>query len=197
MRRLLVLAIAALVIRCGAAPNEPDHQGEWRDVLQHKKAAVAPQASPHQRQIYADALSSFLNKHPGHSRAHEVYERIQLEFARELSSLGRYQDAIRFYRAVLSSDPHNDDARRGMAMAIERLAVSRQKLLAIEIGMSRKDVAHLLGKPIPGWTVTKERPSATIEAWYYRTTDGGLAAVYFRDGEVFAAEEKSYARVGL
>lgn len=197
MRRLIVLAVATLLIRCGAAPAEPDHQAEWRDVLRHKRAAVSPQATPRARQIYADALSAFVRKHPGHSRARAVYERIQLEFAQELSSFARYQDAIRFYRAVLSSDPRNEEARRGLADAMDSLTVTHQKLLGIEIGMSKKDVAHILGKPIPGWTVTNDRPSATIEAWYYRTTDGSLAAVYFRDGEVFAAEEKSQARVGL
>ena len=182
---------------CGATPDQPDHQAEWRDVLRHKKAAVAPQASPSARQVYADALSAFVRKHPGHSRAREVYQRIQLEFASELASLGRYQDAIRFYRAVLARDPLNDEARRGINAAIDRLAVTHEKLLTIEVGMSQKQVARILGKPIPGWVVRNERPSATIEAWYYRTSGGGLAAIYFRDGEAFAAEEKSQSRAGL
>jgi hypothetical protein len=194
----LVLAIASLlVMHCGAGSDTPDHQSEWRDVLRHKKAATAPQATPQARQMYADALSAFVRKHPRHSRAREVYERIQLEFARDLAALGRHQDSIRFYRAVLNSDPRNAEARRGMQEALDRLAVSHEKLLGVEVGMSEKDVTRLLGKPIPGWIVTNERRSATMQAWYYRTTDGGLAAIYFRDGEVFAAEEKSQARVSL
>jgi len=39
------------------------------------------------------------------------------------------------------------------------------------------------------------RPEATFDAWYYRTTSGGVAAVYFRDGIVFAAEESSHVRI--
>ena len=147
--------------------------------------------------MYADALSGFLRRHPGHNRAREVYERVQLEFASDLSKLGRYQDAIRFYRAVLTSDPKNEEAKRGLNVALDRLAVSREKLLTIEVGMSKKAVAHILGQPIPGWTVTNDRPAATIDAWYYRTTDGGIAAVYFREGQVFAAEQRSQARIGL
>jgi tetratricopeptide (TPR) repeat protein len=198
VRRSIVLSIAFLALmRCGAAPEQPDHRAEWRDVLQHKKAAASHVATPRARQIYADALSAFVRRHPGHNRAREVYLRIQLEFANDLSSLGRYQDAIRFYRSVLAGDPRNDDAQLGLAAAMDRLAVSHEKLLAVEVGMSQNDVAHLLGKPIPGWTVTNIRPSAKIEAWYYRTSGGGVAAVYFRDGQVFAAEEKSQARVGL
>jgi hypothetical protein len=198
VRRSIAVSIAFLALAgCGVAPDQPDHRAEWRDVLQHKKAAVAPSATPHARQVYADALSAFVQRHPGHSRAREVYLRIQLQFANELASLGRYQDSIRFYRAVLTSDSKNEDARRGLAAAVDRLAVTHDKLLAVEVGMSQRDVARLLGKPIPGWTITNERSSATIEAWYYRTSGGGVAAVYFRDGEVFAADEKSQARVGL
>jgi len=198
VRRGLVLSLVILALtRCAAGPDQPDHRAEWRDVLQRKKAAVAPTATPQTRQVYADALSAFVRRHPGHSRAREVYMRIQLEFANDLASFGRYQDAIRFYRAVLAGDPKNEDAKRGLATAMDRLAVTHEKMLAVEMGMSHKEVADLLGKPIPGWTVTKKRSAATIDAWYYRTTGGGVAAVYFRDGEVFAAEEKSQARVGL
>ena len=39
-----------------------------------------------------------------------------------------------------------------------------------------------------------ERRDSTIDSWYYRRNDGGIAAVYFRDGEVFAAEENSQAK---
>lgn len=166
-------------------------------MLRHKKAAASPQATPVARQMYADALSSFVQRHPGHSRAREVYRRVQLEFANELASLDRCQDAIRVYRAVLTADPKNDEAKRGLEAAASRLAVSRQQLLSIDIGMTQKDVARILGKPIPGWTATTDRASTTIEAWYYRTTTGAIAAIYFRDGEVFAAEEQSQARVGL
>jgi hypothetical protein len=61
--------------------------------------------------------------------------------------------------------------------------------------MSQRDVAHLLGKPIPGWTARADRPDCTIEAWYYRTNDRGVAGVYFRDGTLFAAEENSHAKL--
>jgi len=145
--------------------------------------------------MYADALAAFVSRNPDHSRARDVYRRVQLDFARELSALGRYQDAIRFYRAVLTADPHNAEALRGLNVALDRLTVSRQKLLALEKGMSQRDVAHLLGKPIPGWTAKTDRPDCTIEAWYYRTSDRGVAGVYFRDGTLFAAEENSHSKL--
>lgn len=174
--------------------EQPDHQAEWRAVLEQKKAAVSREASTREKQAYADALSAFVKKHPQHSRAREVYHSIQLEFADDLAALGRYRQAVRFYRAVLTHDARNERARKGLAVALDHLAVTREKLLRLEKGMSHRQVASLLGKPVPGWTVKRRRREATMEAWYYRTTRGGVAGVYFRDGRVFAAEESSDAK---
>ena len=196
MRRPLLACAAAIALAaCGAGSDSSDSQGDWLHVLQHKKAALSQPASTKQKQVYADALGAFVQKHPTHSRARAVYQRIQLDFAHELASLGRYQDAIRFYRAVLASDATNAAAARGLSDAVERLAVSKRKLLALEKGMSQRDVATILGKPIPGWKVKTENRDPAIEAWYYRTTEGGVAGVYFRDGELFAAEQNSHEKV--
>lgn len=193
---LVSLLFALLLTACGGSDAQPDHQAEWRQVLEQKQAAAKPDAPPEQKQVYADSVRAFVNKHPDHSRAREVWQRMQLEFAGELAERGRHQDAIRIYRAVLSRDAANEEARRGLALSADRLAITREKLLAIEKGMSQRQVANLLGKPIPGWHREKKRREATVEAWYYRTPGGGVAAVYFRDGKVFAAEEASDALRG-
>ena len=193
MRRCLVLLVLIAVACARQAGAET--ADEWRGVLLQKRAASAPNATAAQKQAYADALAAFVERNPSHSRAREVYERIQVDFARDLGALGRWQDAIRVYRAVLVHDPRNADAERGLAEAVDRLAVTRAKLVQLERGMSEHDVARILGKPIPGWTETKERPDATIDCWYYRTADGGVAGVYFRDGALFAAEEKSHEKL--
>lgn len=193
------LAVALLVSLFTACSGSPDpassHQSEWLNVLGRKKAAGAPQATVSQKQAYADALGAFVGKHPTHDRAREVYHRIQLDFAQELSSLGRYQDSIRFYRAVLAAQPKNATALKGLSDALDHLAISREKLAALERGMTRKQVASLLGKPMPGWKLHTQRRESEIESWYYRKTDGGIAGVYFRDGAVFAADENAQARI--
>jgi len=194
--RPLPALLLIVFVACADRSVQPDHQAEWRDVLQHKRAAVAPDAKPEQKQLYADSVRAFVEKHPEHGRAREVWQRLQLEFADDLAAMGRHQDAIRFYRAVLQHAPSNEHASRGLATAVERLAVSREKLLALEKGMSQREVASLLGRPIPGWSAKNKRREATIEAWYYRTRGGGVAGVYFRDGKVFAAEETSNAKLG-
>lgn len=193
MRRFLALGLFALVACSGS--ESPDNAPEWLRVLSRKKAAMAPNATARDRQLYADSVAAFTKKYPAHGRAHEVYQRIQLEFARELASLGRYQDSIRFYRAVLNSDPTNAAALRGVADALDHLAISRPKLLALQKGMSQREVAHVLGAPIPGWTVHTHRRDSVIDSWYYRTTEGGVAGIYFRDGELFAAEESSHTKI--
>ena len=189
---LLLIVFAA----CANDSAQPDHQAEWRGVLRHKQAAVAPDAKPEHKQVYADSVRAFVQKHPDHGRAREVWQRLQLEFADDLAAVGRHQDAIRFYRAVLEHDPSNEAASRGLAAAVERLAVSRDRLLSLQKGMSQREVASILGKPMPGWSVKNERAEATIEAWYYRTRGGAVAGVYFRDGKVFAAEEASNSKLG-
>jgi hypothetical protein len=193
MRRWIV--VLAVVGAACAADTAPDNSPEWRNVLGRKRAAIARSATERQKQVYADALAAFITRYPSHSRAREVYRRVQLDFARELASLGRYQDAIRFYRAVLSGDPFNAEALHGLAAAADRLMVSRQKLLELEKGMSQREVSRLLGSPIPGWTLRTERPDCTIEAWYYRTNDRGVAGLYFRNGLLFGAEENSHAKL--
>ena len=191
----VALVIAAVLVAGCAAKDAPDHSAEWVRVLTQKKAALSANATTRDKQVYADSVAAFIDTHPTHSRAREVYEHIQLDFARELSSLGRYRDAIRFYRAVLAHDPRNADALRGINAAVDHLSVSREKLLALEKGMSQHEVVQLVGKPIPGWTVRTERRDSVVESWYYRKNDGTIAGVYFRDGELFAAEENSGAKV--
>lgn len=191
-RPFLVAIGVALCLGCGA--SDGDH-GEWLRVLRFKKAAVAPNASAQEKQVYADSLAAFVQKNPSHGRARMVYERIQIDFARDLAAIGRYQDAIRFYRTVLGRDPQNADALRGLSEALEHLEVSREKIASLEKGMSQKDVAKALGKPVPGWIVRSDRRDSIIESWYYRTSDGHIAGVYFHDGELFAAEADSQARL--
>jgi tetratricopeptide (TPR) repeat protein len=193
---LLAAFSLLLILACGDRSVQQDHQAEWANVLRHKQAAAAVGATAQDRQQYADAVRAFMEKYPDHSRGREVWHRLQLEFANDLAAVGRHQDAIRFYRAVLVQDPANREASRGLAGAVDRLAVSREKLLELGKGMGHREVASILGRPMPGWTTVRKRPEAKFEAWYYRTREGGVAGVYFRDGKVFAAEETSHAKLG-
>jgi hypothetical protein len=98
---VVYVLFATLVATASGNPVQHPETSEWLRVLSHKQAADSPNAPPAAKQAYADALAGFVNRHPSHSRARDVYHRIQLDFAQELASHGRYQDAIRFYRAVL------------------------------------------------------------------------------------------------
>ena len=176
--------------------GDSDHQAEWHQVMTRKQVANSPAATVADKQAYADAVAAFVAKHPEHGRAREVAGRIQIEFADELAAVGRYQEAIRVYRAVLSHDPANQSATRGLNDAVAHLTVTPEKLRGLERGMSRREVSQLLGRPLPGWKQVTERDSGIIEAWYYRTAAGGVAGIYFRDGKLFAAEENSQQQTG-
>jgi hypothetical protein len=199
--RVRALFLAFLVLGSAACRSDSDrvadHQSEWRDVLSRKKAAVAPEAPAEVKQAYADSLAAFVRKHPRHSRAREVYQQVQLEFARDLSLVGRHREAARVYRAILRADPGNVDAQTGLAAAVELLAVSRNRLLSLEKGMTEREVARVLGKPLPGWTARNTQRRPPIESWFYPAAGGGVAAVHFRDGRLFAAEENSHEKLAL
>lgn len=194
--RFVSLILAALIgAGCSRGGGEPDHQAEWREVLQHKQAASAPGAPAASRQVWADSLQAFVEKHPGHGRAREVWRRMQLEFADDLMEHGRVHQASRFYRAVLADDPRNERALRGWERAAALLLVRGRQLAAIKRGMRSREVAAKLGRPMPGWTHRVDRRGTSFEAWYYRTARG-VAAVHFREGRVIATEETSSERVG-
>jgi tetratricopeptide (TPR) repeat protein len=192
----LVLVLSGSFVSGCRVDVQPDHQAEWREVLVHKASAIAPDAEPDAKQRFADSVRTFLQRHPDHGRAREVWQQLQLQFADDLAGLGRHQDAMRYYQEVLALDPENEEARIGAETASERVAISRGKLLQLEKGMTGRDVMALLGQPLPGWTTENDRPEAKFEAWYYRTQTGTIAGVYFRDGRVFAAEEESSAPLG-
>ncbi len=196
--RILPVVFSGLllvIVGCGAK-EEAHHRTEWRDVMSRKQVASVPNAPPAARQAYADALSAFVTRYPDHGRAREVYRRIQVEFADELAQHGRYQEAVRVYRAVLTHDPSNALATRGLNAAVANLMVTPGRLAQLERGMSRREVAQILGKPLPGWSVVRDRGDTAMEAWYYRTAAAGVAGIYFRDGKLFAAEENSQERLG-
>ncbi len=187
--RWIVLVIVAL--GCEHRRDSEEARAAWLRVLQSKKVAVAPGAPVEVRQAYADALAGFVRTYPGHSRAIEVYRVTQLDFATELTGHGRHEEAVRMYRDVLARHPHDAAALAGLNQSLARLVVSRAKLLELEQGMGQRDVAHLLGKPAPGWSTRRQRQGVAIESWYYKTDGGGVAAVHFREGRLFAADEQS------
>lgn len=196
--RLTAFLCALLTLSLGCRSESDataDHQAEWREVLAQKKAAVSPRAPSQAKQVYADSLAAFVRKHPRHSRAREVYEQIQFEFARELSLVGRHREAARVYRAMLAHDPANVDAQTGLAAAVDMLAITRQRLLSLQKGMTEREVARVLGKPLPGWTARNTRRRPVIESWFYPAVGGGVAAVHFREGRLFAAEENSHEKL--
>jgi hypothetical protein len=192
-KSILLLALVLSSGRCGqtTARSAAD---DWRQVLDQKKAAVRT-GNLADKQVYTDSVIAFIHVHPTHGRAREVYRRIQLEFARDLSSIGRYQDAVRIYRNVLSRDSADSEARSGLMTAVDHLSVSHEKLARLELGMTEKQVEAILGKPVPGWTARSGQGGEVTEAWYYRRRGGGVASVHFNAGRLFAADERSEARL--
>ena len=165
-------------------------------MLRHKKAAVAPNATPQQKQVYADSLAR-VRAEASHAQPRaRGLQRIQLEFADELAALGRYQDCDALLsRGAAARSRATPTRSADWPTRSTHLAVSRDKLLrAGEGDVAAPGGAHprQADSRLDG---AQERRDSTVEAWYYRKIDGGVAGVYFRDGELFAAEENSSAKI--
>ncbi|MFN2238051.1 MAG: hypothetical protein ABR524_01540 [Thermoanaerobaculia bacterium] len=187
---LILLLLAVSMTACGPAGLEDDIHRDWRAVLELKKEAEnAPQSKRVvSRQAWAAALFEFTNRYPEHIRARHAYEELELDFARLMASRGRYEEAIRHYRAVLQGDPGHEAARAELDLAERRRFVTADAVAALRRGMSQDDVSERIGVPAPGWSRRLERDETTIDSWYYPRSDGGVAGVFFRNGELFAAE---------
>jgi tetratricopeptide (TPR) repeat protein len=187
---LILLLLAGSMTACGPAGFEDDVHREWRAVLELKKQAEsAPDAERAvARQAWAAALLDFTNRYPEHDRAQTSYKELQLDFARLKASRGRYDEAIRHYRAVLQADPGHETAQAELDLAERRRFVTADAVAALRRGMTKDDVSERIGVPAPGWSRRLERDGTTIDSWYYPRRDGGVAGVFFRNGELFAAE---------
>lgn len=140
------------------------------------------------RQAWVNALTEFARRHPDHPRAIAAYAEVELEYATLLADRGRYDEALRYFRSVLESDPSNEVARQGLAEAERKRFVTREALESLRKGDRQERVREVLGQPLPGWSRRLVRGSSVIDSWYYRRRDGGVAGVFFHDGRLFAAE---------
>ncbi|HXI13323.1 MAG TPA: hypothetical protein VNM92_11885 [Thermoanaerobaculia bacterium] len=193
-RHLPSLLILFLLISCRREVQD-DSLTDWLHVLKQKKAAPLASGPSAGRQAYAKSLHNFVVKHPTHGRGRHVYEDFQMQFARDLVSMGRGRDAVRFYRSVLQRNPANRQAREELTTTIDRLSVSTDKLESLTKGMTQREVAERLGKPLPGWTRSVVKRSKRAESWYYPREGRGVAGVHFYDGRLLTAELDSEERL--
>ena len=189
--RLPALLLLILLCLCCSPPVETSvEQQQWLDVLSAKKRYLQARGKEADRlkQAYVDALTRFVRGYPSHGRAREVYEQVALDFADQLMSQGRYDEAAKFYRGILSRSPARIEAREKLARATDQFSVSDADLARLRRGMSRSEVTEILGAPSPGWTRTIRKGATLFESRYYRRDDGRIAGVHFSNGKLFAAE---------
>ena len=200
MRKITLFALIAplLLAGCREIPFDEQAHREWRHVLEVKRAALdAPQERRLEaKQAYVAALTDFLRAHPDYERADAAYEAVELEYARLLASRGRYDDAVVYYRSVVESNPAHEEARAELEELERKRFVTIESFGLLRRGMSQAEVEERLGRPMPGWSRSLVRDSIVTESWYYRRRDGGVAGVFFRNGELFAAELDGPVRLG-
>lgn len=189
----LLLAIVLTAAACGG--RSPAQAVLWRDVTELRQKAEADPSSLEAKQRYVDALAQFVRAYPDDREATELYGVEELAYARELVRRGRHAAAIPYYENLLEREPGNADAAEELRQARAQAVVPRERFDALRKGMTRDEVAELLGQPRPGWTHTLQKGKSTYETWYYRKADGGNASVGFVDGEAWVAEYDGVIRL--
>jgi hypothetical protein len=191
MWRPLLLILAPLVfLLAGCSDRPPDPiVAEWRAVLDAKKLAAGGEVAAKQK--YADLLVEFLKRHPNHPRARTVYRDLQLDRAGELSAAGDHLGAAEIYGHLVSQFPKDRTARESLAAALDLTVVSRDELKAIEKGMTHDRVVEILGPPRKGWRREAVKNGVSLESLFYKNEEGGVAAVHFERGRVFAVDYES------
>jgi hypothetical protein len=189
----VVVVSILLLSRCSPAAEEDDlQQQHWLAVLRLKRSAgsVSRSAGIYTRQLYADALAQFVTRFPTHGRARVVYRSVELEFARQLCALGRYREAVPYYRHLIDTAPSSAsvELRSELETALQRESVTAEKISTIKLRMSEDDVTAILGRPHPEWVKRVEKGSRRTECWYYPARGGGVAAVFFSGGRVYATD---------
>ncbi len=192
----ILCAIALLVVAvvmASTSPEAPELQQQWLSVLGAKKKyqdSVLSGAADKElkRQQWADAVVSFVHLHPDHGRARAVHEEIVLHRARELAAAGRQEEAVSFYRALLARNQNSETPRKELQELLSRKTLTREKISQLRAGMSRREVIGILGEPPVGWTRQTVRGQERSESIYYPAGSGTVAALFFTDDELFAAE---------
>ena len=183
----MLLTVAACADQT-AKNSPPSVADDWRRVLAAKKAAVhAADTDLEARQRYADALLAFIRKHPEHARAREVYDDLQLSFARELAARGEYQSALRYYDDLLSRRNATDIAAE-RAEVRSRQSVEPEEIEKLQRGMTTAEVEKLIGRPPKGWQREAQKDRTRYESWFYRTSSGDVVAIHFDNGRLFAVD---------
>lgn len=133
-------------------------------------------------------LVDFLNRHrplPGQDVSQDVRSVLEVKIREDLAVAGEYiteggdyPHALQIYRDLLLLVP--DDARvlAAQAAAEAQRTLSPERFATLRKGMTRAQVRAALGQPHLKNIQTFEEQG--IVAWFYPTSEGGTAGVYFQ-----------------
>lgn len=185
----LLLGVS-LLAACGGGAAPAGDARSWQSVKnldQNWRNAPKSEAAK-ARQRWIDALREFVVAHPNQEQARNEWDKVALEFARDLERQGRYRAAAPYLEAILEHRPDDDTVSAELAQVRQRMTVSDATLKDIHPGMTRDEVEDLLGPPRPGWSTTARNGEHSAEAWFYEHEDGGKASIHFVDGKVFQVD---------
>lgn len=180
-------ALAALTTQLATARAAHRDTAELERQLSEGRAEVARLASQLDQH-----LVDYLNLHrptPGQARSGDDRRVLDVKIAEDLAAAeefiregGDYGHAIQIYRDLAALDPGNAHVAAALAAAEAGRTLSPERLASLKKGMNRDQVRATLGMPHLKNIQTFEEQG--VVAWFYPTTAGGTAGVYFQaEGE--------------
>lgn len=173
---------------------------QWIETLRKAQPKAAPGAP--RKQIIETELSNLEKLQPAYdafaAKIDEYYRRTgdpraAKLLAREkilmgdayMGTLSRYDQALESYRAALTLDPENADAKGRIELVQTRRYVSMTSFAQVKAGMKEDDVRRLVGLPREDWIKQVVQNNRVYSVWIYPKADGGASAVYFDNGVVY------------
>ena len=187
---LLGNALMTLQCRTGPSPEEKARMAAEETARQWAEIQKLKDQDP---DAYYDKLVTFLQNHPDHQEAIAAYIEASMPGIHAYILRGQYSRAASELRDLQKIA--KTDTRLGVwADEIAAMGVvSREKFDQIQKGMGYDDVIAILGYPplpygMKADDIEKNGQKFHVVSFFYKNEDKGVAAVYFRNGIVYATQ---------
>ena len=192
---ILVFLGVVIVSGCRFGPSEEEKARQRAEEAARQWAEIKA-LKDQDFDTYYDRLVAFLQEHPDHQEAIAAYVEASMPGIHSYILRGQYNRAARELLGI-KQVAKNDTRLDAWIEEIQDMAtVSRAQFDQIENGMSYDDVIAIMGYPPVPYGMRAEEMERLgrkfyVVSFFYKNEDGGIAAVYFRDGEVYSKQYRT------
>lgn len=189
---IMVLFISFAFSQCRRGPS-PEEQARLEAEKMAQEWAEIQNLKDQNPDEYYDRLVTFLQNHPDHQEAIAAYVEASMPGIHSYILRGQYNRAASELRDLQKIA--KTDTRLGVwADQIQQMGVvTREQLDLVQKGMHYDDVIAILGYPplpygMKADELERNGQKFHVVSFFYKNADQGVAAVYFRNGVVYATQ---------